>query len=239
VADDAAEAIILEGLARLLPGIPVVSEEATARLGPVSVAGEFALVDPIDGTRELLAGRDEFSVNVALARDGRPVLGVVAAPALGRIWRTADGIGAETMMLVPGAAAAEARDRRPIRCRPWRDADPIAAVSRSHFDPQTEAFLARIPQVRRIPSGSAMKMCLVAEGTADVYPRLGNTHEWDIAAGHAVLAAAGGIVTTATGRALFYGNCADGFLVRGFIAWGDASAAARFGPSTAQGASVS
>jgi 3'(2'), 5'-bisphosphate nucleotidase len=228
-ADVDAERIILEGLTRLLPGTPVVSEEATARMEPVSVAGEFALVDPIDGTRELLAGRYEF-VNVALAQAGRPVLGVVAAPALGRIWRAADGHGAETMLLAPGAAPADARDRKPIRCRAWQDADPVAAVSRSHLDPQTEAFLARFPRMRRVPSGSAMKLCLLAEGAADIYPRLGGTHEWDIAAGHAVLAAAGGIVTAATGGALTYGNRPDGFAVPGFIAWGDPAAAARLGP---------
>ena len=238
-ADDAAEAIILEGLARVLPGIPVVSEEATARSGPIPVGGEFALVDPIDGTRELLAGRDEFTVNVALVRARRPVLGVVAAPALGQIWRAAEGTGAERMMLPPGMPASAARERTPIRCRPWPSEGLVATVSRSHLDPKTESFLARLPTHRQVPSGSAIKLCRVAEGAADVYPRLGTTHEWDVAAGHAVLAAAGGLITAADGADLSYGNAGGGFLLDGYVAWGDPAAAVRLGLLRSQGASVS
>jgi 3'(2'), 5'-bisphosphate nucleotidase len=228
-ADEAAETIIMAGLARVLPGIAVVSEEATARSGPIAVGGEFALVDPIDGTRELLAGRDEFTVNVALVRDGRLVLGVVAAPALGLIWRSADGTGAERIRLPPGMAASAARDRIPIRCRPWPGEGLVATVSRSHLDQKTQDFLARLPAHRLVPSGSAIKLCRVAEGTADVYPRLGATHEWDVAAGHAVLTAAGGLVTAAAGGGLSYGNAATIFRVDGYVAWGDPAAAARLG----------
>jgi 3'(2'), 5'-bisphosphate nucleotidase len=229
-ADEAAETIILEETARLLPGVPVMSEEAVYRSGCRSVSGDFVLVDPVDGTRELLAGRDEFTVNVALVQAGRPALGIVAAPALGIIWRTATGRGAERMRFTPGAPASVATDHAPIQTRPFPSDAPIAIVSRSHLDAKTEAFLARLPNVRTVPAGSALKLCRVAEGAADVYPRLAPTHEWDVAAGHAVLVAAGGIVTQPTGEPLSYGRFADGLIVRGFIAWGDQAAAARLCP---------
>jgi 3'(2'), 5'-bisphosphate nucleotidase len=227
-ADDAAESIILEGAARLLPGVAIVSEEAAYRSGADPIDGDFVLVDPIDGTREFLAGRDEFTINLALVQSKQPTLGIVAAPALGLIWRTGAGSGAERIRLAPGAPANSASDLTPIRTRPFAVECPVAIVSRSHFDAQTEAFLRRLPNVQRVASGSALKLCRVADGAADVYPRLGSSHEWDVAAGHAVLAQAGGIVTTASGEPLTYGNFTDKFLVRGFVAWGDPSAAARF-----------
>jgi 3'(2'), 5'-bisphosphate nucleotidase len=227
-ADEAVESLIMEGLAKLVPGVPVTSEEATARLGAAPVGGEFVLLDPIDGTREYLAGRDEFAINVALVRGGRPVLGIVAAPALGLIWRAGEDGRAERMALSPGAAVSAAQSPQPIRCRSWPADDPVATVSRSHLDPATVAFLARLPKVRQVSSGSAIKLCRVAEGLADVYPRLATTHEWDVAAGHAVLAAAGGVVIGAQG-AISYGNAAAGYVVNGFVAWGDPSAPERLG----------
>jgi 3'(2'), 5'-bisphosphate nucleotidase len=227
-ADEAAEALIVESVAHLLPGVPIMSEEAVYRSGCVPVEGDFVLVDPVDGTRELIAGRDEFTVNVALIRQARPVLGIVAAPALGLVWRAAAGGGAERFRLAPGAPAAGAQDRTAIRTRPCPGEAPIAIVSRSHLDAKTEAFLAGIADVQRIVSGSALKLCRVAEGSADLYPRLGATHEWDVAAGHAVLAEAGGVVTRPDGAALNYGAFTDGLVVQGFIAWGDSSAIGRF-----------
>jgi 3'(2'), 5'-bisphosphate nucleotidase len=228
-ADDAAEAVILEALARLLPGMCVVSEEAAGRACPDRVPESFVLVDPLDGTRELIAGRDEFTINIAIVRDGCPRLGIVAAPAQGLLWRGIEGRGAERLHLSPGAPASAAQARSAIRTRRAPDKGLVAAVSRSHLDPDTEALLARLPLADRRTCGSAVKFCQLAEGSADVYPRLSPTCEWDVAAGHAVLAAAGGLVTTAAGAPLSYGRVADNFRVPAFIAWGDPSAAARLG----------
>lgn len=228
-ADDAAEAVILEGVRRLLPGVPIVSEEAAERAAPAPVDRDFVLIDPVDGTRELLAGRDEFSINVAVISGGRPTLGIIAAPARGLIWRTASAGGAERLRLRPGAGADAAQDRTLIRSRRYSGGILIAAVSRSHLDAQTEALLARLPKVERLASGSAVKLCWVAEGAADLYPRLAPTHEWDVGAGHAIVVAAGGMVVTADGRPLSYGRAAQGFVVPGFVAWGDPSAPARLG----------
>ena len=228
-ADEAAEAVIIEAVARLLPGLAVVSEEAAGRLPPAPLDGSFVLVDPVDGTRELLAGRDEFTVNLALIDGGRPILGVISAPARGLVWRAAAGCGAERMRLPPGTPADAARERTTIRPRPLPSGVLRAAVSRSHFDAQTEAFMARFTPVELIASGSSIKFCWIAEGTADVYARLGATREWDIAAGHAIVTAAGGTMTTPDGQPLRYGRTTEGFLVPGFIAWGDPSAPARLG----------
>ena len=224
--DHAAEAVILEALARLLPGMCIVSEEAAGRACPDRLPDSFVLVDPLDGTRELVAGRDEFTINIAIVRGGYPRLGIVAAPAQGLLWRGIEGRGAERLSLSPGAPASAAQARSAIRTRRAPDRGLVAAVSRSHLDPRTEALLARLPVADRHACGSAVKFCQLAEGSADVYPRLSPTCEWDVAAGHAVLAAAGGLVTTAAGAPLSYGRVAEGFRVPAFIAWGDPSAAA-------------
>ncbi len=227
-ADHAAEAVILEGLARVLPGMAVVSEEAAATALPGDLPGSFVLVDPLDGTRELLAGRDEFTVNIGIVAGGRPRLGVVATPAQGMVWRGIEGRGAERLQLSPGAPAAAAK-RTAIRARPCPSSGLVAAVSRSHLDSQTEALLARLPVAERFARGSAVKFCQLAEGTADIYPRLSTTCEWDVAAGHAVLVAAGGAVTAPDGAPLRYGRISEKFRVAAFVAWGDPSAPARFG----------
>jgi 3'(2'), 5'-bisphosphate nucleotidase len=225
--DHAAEAVILEGVARLLPGICIVSEEAASRALPQRIPDSFVLVDPLDGTRELIAGRDEFTINVAIIAGGRPRLGIVAAPAQALLWRGIEGRGAERLRLSPGAPANAAQARTPIRTRPSPRSGLVAAVSRSHLDPQTQAYLARLPISERRACGSAVKFCQVAEGSADVYARLSPTCEWDVAAGHAVLAAAGGMVNTPEGAPMSYGRMAENFRVPAFIAWGDPSAAAR------------
>jgi 3'(2'), 5'-bisphosphate nucleotidase len=228
-ADEASEAIILDGVAKLLPGVPIISEEAGASAAVGSGANDLVLVDPVDGTRELVAGRDEFTVNLGLVRSGAPVLGIVAAPALALVWRTAPGGGAERFRLTPGASASTATEVRAIRTRRMPKSGIVAAISRSHFDAATGAFLTRLGtrfgDVTRLESGSAIKLCRVAEGSADVYPRLAATHQWDVAAGHAIVTAAGGVVTTPEGAPLVYGPPAGGLRVGGFIAWGDAAAA--------------
>lgn len=223
IADMAAQAVILDGLARLAPTIPVVSEEARCDWQGDEPPGEFLLVDPLDGTAEFIAGRSEYTVNIALVRERTPVVGVVAAPALGLLWRGAVGHGAERLSFAERASPAEA-----IQTRRWPRDERIAAVSRSHFDAASAAFLDRMAPVKTVEAGSAVKFCRVAEGAADVYPRLAPTSEWDVAAGHALVLAAGGAVMSGDGGALRYGRFQEGFRVAGFIAFGDPAAARRF-----------
>jgi 3'(2'), 5'-bisphosphate nucleotidase len=217
-ADEAANAVILEGLSCLLPGVPVVSEEE--RIRPSWLETGFVLVDPLDGTREFLARRDEFTVNVALISKGKPVIGIIAAPALGLAWRGVVGRGAERLRLAPGAPPRQASEMRAIRTRTRPAEGFVAVISRSHYDAKTDAFLRRLPIAVQTPCGSSLKFTSLAEGSADLYARLAQTCEWDVAAGHAVLAAAGGIVTMPDGAELTYGRASD-FHIPGFIAWGD------------------
>jgi 3'(2'), 5'-bisphosphate nucleotidase len=222
-ADEAAQALILPGLSRLLPGIPIVSEEA-AGASPLAPERTLFLVDPLDGTREFLAGSDEFTINVALVVGGVPVVGCIAAPALDMIWRGAAGHGAERLLLPAGAVAKVCHGKTAIATRRVPAEDFTVAISRSHFDPNTEAFLARFPRARRIACGSALKFCRLAEGSIDLYPRLAPTHEWDVAAGHAIVVAAGGAIAAPNGEALAYGRSEDHYRVAGFIAYGDPDA---------------
>ena len=210
-ADGAAEAIILRHLAALTPDLPVVAEEAAAAGRVPEVAGrDFWLVDPLDGTKEFIGRNGEFTVNIALIRGGRPVLGVVYAPAKELLYLAAG----------PGRATREASGGRPqaisVRRQPAEGATVV--VSRSHRSPETDAWLAAVKLAKLVDAGSSLKLCLLAEGAADLYPRLGRTMEWDIAAGQAVLEAAGGSVTTLSGQPLTYGN--PGFENPHFVAWG-------------------
>jgi 3'(2'), 5'-bisphosphate nucleotidase len=222
-ADEASQAVLLGDLARLLPSLPVVSEEAVSgRTAPPGA--DFILVDPLDGTREFVEGRPEYTVNVALVREHTPVAGFVAAPALGLIWRGVVRHGAERLRFAPDRAAIEPTAIR-VRTAPER---LVIALSRSHLDPDSAAVAEHLPIVERLICGSAVKFCRIAEGRADVYPRLSPTSEWDVAAGHAVLAAAGGTVTRPDGTALTYGTGTGDFLIPGFMAWGDPAAARRY-----------
>ena len=217
-ADLAADRVINDGLAAIAPGIAVLSEERVEpSAGPHP--GDFFLVDPLDGTKEFVAGRGEFTVNVALVTSGAPLLGLICAPALGLLWRGLVGRGAERLVI--GEAGVD--DIRPIRTRPMPTAGCawVAAVSRSHCDPRTEAFIQGRPGAVRLPLGSAVKFGKLAEGTADIYPRLAPTSEWDIAAGQAVVTAAGGMVTDAAGAPLRFGERRGTFIVPAFVAWGD------------------
>jgi 3'(2'), 5'-bisphosphate nucleotidase len=221
-ADETSEAVLLEGLNRLMPGVPVISEETAAGRAAVPSAGRCLIVDPLDGTREFLAGLDEYVVNIALVEGGVPITGVIAAPARGVIWRGQAGHGAERLTVAPGAAPAAARERMPIRTRTRPASGVRVLVSRSHLDPATHAYVDRLVRSEKIACGSALKFCLLAEGGADLYPRLGPTSEWDVAAGHAVLLAAGGDVRRPDGAPLRYG--ATDFSIPGFIAVGDSTA---------------
>lgn len=224
-ADEASEEILCAGIAKLMPGIEIVSEEKVARGVPCEPEETFLLVDPLDGTREIIAGRDEYTINVAIIRGGRPVAGLLAAPARSLIWRGAAGHFAERLHLRPGDHPENARERKAIRTRlPGSSDDPVVLVSRSHLDPATEQFLSRWPRVRKEACGSALKFGLLAQGDADVYPRLAPTSEWDIAAGDAILTAAGGIVTTPEGKPVIYGLHKGDYRIPAFVAWGDAAA---------------
>ncbi|HQR04403.1 MAG: 3'(2'),5'-bisphosphate nucleotidase CysQ [Proteobacteria bacterium] len=197
-ADEKAEAVILPELARLTPHIPVVSEEAAAAGKIPDVADLFWLVDPLDGTKEFINRNGEFTVNIALIENRRPVLGVVLAPALDRLFAGAEGVG---------AFIEEKGQRRSIAARRVPAAGLTVVASRSHGDAEAlEKFLAGRKVASQTNAGSSLKLCLVATGEADLYPRLGRTMEWDIAAGHAVLAAAGGKVTTVDGGPFTYGK---------------------------------
>jgi 3'(2'), 5'-bisphosphate nucleotidase len=211
-ADEAAEAIILPALAAALPGVPSVAEEAVAQGGMPAIdpTGPFFLVDPLDGTREFLAGNGEFTVNIALIEAGQPVLGVVHLPALGTTY--AGGRAGATM-------AAAGGPPQPITARAKPADGLIVLASRSHGSTDAvERYLVDMHIAERIAAGSSLKFCRIAEGLADLYPRFGRTMEWDTAAGHAVLAAAGGSVVTTTGEPLAYGK--SGFANPDFIARG-------------------
>ena len=220
-ADERAEAVILARLAQAFPGIPVIAEESVAR-GIVPLCGSrFILVDPLDGTREFLARNDEFTVNIALIDAGVPVAGVVYAPALAKLW--IGGARAWACAAWPGGDLPPASAWREISARKPRAEGLVARCSRSHGDAGTEKFLAGRRIAGRVNAGSSLKFCLIAEGEADVYPRFGPTMEWDIAAGEAVLRAAGGRVLTPDGAELRYGKAAAGFRNGFFIAWGKAA----------------
>ena len=232
LADQQAETLILAGLRALTPGVPIVAEEAMAAGDApyITEGGRFWLVDPLDGTREFVARNGEFTVNIALIEQGRPVLGVVLAPAVpgpGPV-AVAGGDGSRGCLysgvVGQGAWAEDAAGRRSITCRAVPAAGLSILASRSHGDAAVlDAFLASHLAGRRVAhigtAGSSLKLCLLAAGQADLYPRLGRTMEWDIAAGHAVLAAAGGSVCrVADGLPLVYGK--PGFENPYFVAAG-------------------
>jgi 3'(2'), 5'-bisphosphate nucleotidase len=225
-ADRIAEAIICGQLAQDAPDVPVVAEEAIAAGNPASAGDRFLLVDPLDGTKEFLARNGEFTINIAFIEQGSPIAGAVYAPALARLWFAGDR--AYVCDVPVGGGLPEKKDWRPIRTRAAPSALVVLA-SRSHVDPDTEAFLARLPVGERLSRGSSLKFCVIAEGRADVYPRFGRTMEWDTAAGDAVLRAAGGIVRNLSGEPLAYGKTRDRLSNGPFVAWGDATAGARFG----------
>ncbi len=228
-ADEGAQAALIDGLSRLFPDLPAVCEEATGAPRPTTLGRHFALIDPLDGTREFLELRSEFTVNLAIVADGAAGIGVIAAPALGLIWRGVVGRGAERLSFDP-KRGEPCGDPTPIRSRRRPAEGMRVAVSRSHLDPDTAALLSRLPVHERVACGSSLKFCRVAEGGADLYPRLAPTFEWDVAAGNAVLAGAGGLVTRPDGTPLVYGQVADEFRVPAFLAFGDPAAVPRVIP---------
>jgi 3'(2'), 5'-bisphosphate nucleotidase len=214
-ADHASEAVILARLAAAAPSIPIIAEEQVAAGRVPQIGTQFFLVDPLDGTKEFVQRRGDFTVNIALVRDGTPQLGVVYAPAKSRLF------------------AGDVAARRAFRSEQSPDEDPVAGhsqirvrtppaagltvvASRSHLNAETDQYLRRLKISKLVSVGSSLKFCLVAAGEADVYPRLGPTMEWDTAAGQAVLAAAGGTVINLDGSPFRYGK--PGFRNPSFIA---------------------
>lgn len=211
-ADEAAEKIIIAGLREIAPGVPIVAEEEMAAGAKVDVSGDrFWLVDPLDGTKEFVSHRDEFTVNIALVENGVPILGVVTAPALDVVY-TGAGPGNATVRRGDGKAESISARKQPA-------AGAVVTASRSHSDMKKIQELMNQQSINNMKiSGSSVKFCLVAEGVADIYPRYGPTREWDTAAGHAVLLAAGGSVRTLDGKEMLYGK--EHFLNGEFIARG-------------------
>jgi 3'(2'), 5'-bisphosphate nucleotidase len=216
-ADIEAERLVRARLAVLLPGVALIAEESFAcDQGPAPE--RFLLVDPLDGTREFLSGYKDFTVNIALIEAGRPVAGAICAPALGQLYL--GGAGAHRVELSRGGDFPGAQRFHPIATSPVPASGLRAVASRSHLDPATAQFLReqRVASLRA--AGSSLKFCFVACGEADVYPRLGPTMEWDTAAGHAILRAAGGCMVGLDGSPTRYGKRDAGFRNEGFVAWG-------------------
>ncbi|MGE0596370.1 MAG: 3'(2'),5'-bisphosphate nucleotidase CysQ [Hyphomonadaceae bacterium] len=214
IADQRAEAIIQAGLATLCPGAPMIGEESVAA-GIIPECGSFFFsVDPLDGTRDFVAGGDEFTVNIGLIENGAPTMGVVYAPASGELYAGEPG-----RALKDGAAIAAATSKPQ---NGWR----VVASRHSGKNSATADFLAAIGPHSLCNGSSSIKFCRLAENEADLYPRFGEVNEWDAAAGHAILSAAGGGVMRLDGSPLIYGAPNGDFLVRGFIAFANAEAEA-------------
>jgi 3'(2'), 5'-bisphosphate nucleotidase len=212
-ADLESQRVIIEGLQRITPGVPILSEEsAAAPWAERQTWRELWVVDPLDGTREFVKRNGEFTVNVALVAEHEPLLGIVAAPALGVVYWGVPGIGAFCRMHGEDSRIQTAPPQRPLR----------VVGSRSHPSAQTAEYLSRLGPHITTPIGSSLKFCLLAEGKADLYPRFGPTSEWDTAAGQAVLEAAGGHVTRMDGHRLRY-NCRESLINGDFVAFAYAS----------------
>jgi len=222
IADRAAEDIILRGLQRLAPGVPVVAEESVASGSVPLAADRFFLVDPLDGTKGFIRGEPEFTINIALIEGAQPSFGLLYAPALADFYVTLGPSQAVNARLEPHAdvRSLAAVDLKPIH---GRRADPgalVALTSQSHLNRATEAFLRRYDVSVQKRLASSLKFGWLAKGEADLYPRTGETSEWDTAAGHALLRAAGGTVTTLEGEPLLYGKANNKFINTNFVAWG-------------------
>ncbi len=232
-ADLAAEAVIVKALAQLTPDIPIVAEEQMSTGHAPALKRSFWLIDPLDGTREFVKRNGEFTVNIGLIYDSLPVLGIVYAPAIDRLFAGVYDAqnGASEASSEASTCAFEERSgkRANIRCRPVPALDLIVACSRSHGrEHDLDVFLQPWQVIDRVRIGSSLKFGLIAAGEADLYPRLSPTMEWDTAAGHAVIRAAGGAVTDPQGAELRYGKTA--FRNGHFVAWGQRNQTQRSNP---------
>ena len=216
-ADAAGEAIILAALATLSPNIPVVAEEEAAAGRIPDTQGCFYLVDPLDGTKEFIGRNGDFTVNIALIEDHMPSLGVVFTPVERRLF--VGDVARRTAWTALVAEDGSIGMQTPLRIRSAPAGGLAAVASRSHNSPATEAYLDQFDVATRVTRGSSLKICMVARGEADLYPRLAPTMEWDIAAGDAVLRAAGGTLDAPDGQPMRYGK--PRFFNPGFVAAGD------------------
>jgi 3'(2'), 5'-bisphosphate nucleotidase len=212
-ADTRAETLILERLAALFPGVTVISEEDASQFGTPEAIGEhFFLVDPLDGTKAFVRGDPHFTVNIALIEAGRPVAGAVAAPPSGEVWFAEGGLAQKR--------GFDDDQPRPVRVRPWPQGQAIALISHTMKEETAAELARRYGFSKREPMDSSIKLVRIAEGAADIYPRHGPTMEWDTAAGHAILEAAGGRLTTPDGDPFVYGKASEGFRNGWFVARG-------------------
>lgn len=222
IADQEAEEVLIAGLRQAAPDVPIIAEEAVAAGTLPEIGQMFFLVDPLDGTRAFIRKSPEFTINIGLIERNAPVFGVIYAPALQRLFATiAPGVAVEAL-LAPDAEDADlaALEFKTLHTRAPDPKALVAFASRSHAAETTDAFLARLPIAEKRKASSSLKFCLIARGDADLYARLGETSEWDTAAGHAILAAAGGTVTTIDGDPLLYGKRQARFANPQFVAWG-------------------
>ncbi len=221
LADEKAEALILAALKAAEPDLVVIAEEAMAAGHMPEHGARFALVDPLDGTKEFISKNGEFTVNIAIIEHGRPVMGVVYAPAKNRLFIAEAHNSAWQAEATPGGDVPTART--PLKIRPAPAEGLTAVASKSHRSPETDEWLAKFDVAETAGAGSSLKFCLIAAGEADLYPRMGRTMEWDTAAGHAVVEAAGGRVLTEEGTPLLYGKRERGYDNPHFIVYGDVS----------------
>jgi 3'(2'), 5'-bisphosphate nucleotidase len=211
-ADQKGEALILKHLAERFPDVPVISEEDASEFGtPDAIGPRFFLVDPLDGTKAFVRGDPHFTVNIGLIENGRPVAGAVVSPPSAECWYTKGG---QTWKRMPGVAD------HVVQVRPWPKGEAIALISHTMKPETADKLAAEYGFDIRQPMDSSIKLCRIAEGSADLYPRHGPTMEWDTAAGHAVLEAAGGRFTTHEGEVFVYGKAQDGFRNGWFVARG-------------------
>ena len=212
-ADRAGEILILQRLAEVFPGVPTVSEEHASEFGaPEDIGPRFFLVDPVDGTKAFVRGDPNFTVNIGLIENGVPVAGAIVAPATGEAWfTTSDGV---LKRLSPGDVETKAK------VRAWPKGEAVALVSHTMKAERAAELAAEYGFDQRTPMDSSIKMCRIAEGSADIYPRHGPTMEWDTAAGHAILIAAGGKFTAPDGGPFVYGKADQGFRNGWFVARG-------------------
>ena len=222
-ADQVAEELILNDLSRIAPGIAVVAEESVAVLPDGFDPNQpFFLVDPLDGTKDFIRGGKEFTVNIALVKNRQPVFGLVYAPALEVLYVTLSAAEAVCARLAPARSEPleTLADLKPLRTREPDLTKLKALVSRSHRTDKTDRYMERLPITETVQLGSSLKFAVLADGGADIYPRLEPTFEWDTAAGHAILNAAGGVALTMDGQPLLYGKRETNLLNPAFVALG-------------------
>jgi 3'(2'), 5'-bisphosphate nucleotidase len=236
IADREAELVLLAALAKIVPDVPVVAEEAISAGGTCEAARQFFLVDALDGTRLFIRGRPEFSINIGLVEDGRPRFGLIFLPPSERLFVTrSDGAAYEARLPLAADETVPDIAFTRIETRPPKP-DALVAFNSRGTGSASAQLLATLNVADARPLGSAMKFCLIAAGEGDLYARFGETYEWDTAAGQAILEAAGGSVTTPAGEPLTYGHSDRGFRNPHFVAWGrqplwrEGNAAGRIAP---------